>query len=320
MAQTGCPFCAETQGADAASDCPFCAENPEQGNEGGCPFCEGTPPEGQKQPEVADQDDQAAQQDLATAPAPADDTNSVPTGQAAEQNPKIQSPDSNNAQAAAGSPQDRANYDQMGMNPPIAGKPTAGDNSSPVGEGQANPMDNSGSGAPVAPPSAGGDEDEGGDAVMPENAHSKEAMMAIATQIEGETADGKPDEKQEAQQIDDTAIVGTEFGRQRTSRPEGYGQNTPSDMGLDEEQAQEENPDLSSVLKDGLDSQAGNIDKEKVQRHGWPGPSRLQGFQADFGKSTRASSSVLSSKYFHACCHDQNGGDVRTRTSSGRSR
>ncbi len=259
--EDGCPLCA--QGSDQSSDCPFCQAadtNPESDS---CPFCSGTPPEGQKQPEMAEQDNHAAEQDLSTQTAPADDQNAMPDGHMEEQNTKIQSPDSSNSQAPTGSEQEQMDYDQMGMNPPIAGKPVMGNNSSPVGEGQANPMDNT-AGAPVAPPSAGGDEDEGGDAIMPENAHSKESLQSIAEQIQGETVDGKTDEKQEAQNIDDTSIVGT--GREgNTSRPEGYGGNTPSDMGLDEEQAQEENPDLSSVLKEGLDSQSNNIDKEKVR-------------------------------------------------------
>jgi hypothetical protein len=249
--QEACPFCAEAQNVTPSNDCPFCQENP--GGESDCPFCA-----------TAGQSDQGVvQQDLATQTAPADDSNVQPDANAQEQNSKIQSPDSNNSQAPAGSAQERADYDQMGMNPPIAGKPTPGDNSSPVGEGQANPMDNT-AGAPVAPATAGGDEDQGGDAIMPENAHSKEAMQAIAEQIQNETADGKTDEKQQAQAIDDTAIVGT--GTEgNVSRPEGYGQNTPTDMGLDEEQAQDGNPDLSSVFKEGLDSQASNIDKEKVR-------------------------------------------------------
>lgn len=88
--------------------------------------------------------------------------------------------------------------------------------------------------------------------------------MSIAQQIEGETAEGKPDEAQEAKQIDDTALVGT-GSEGPASRPEDYASNTPGDMGMDEKHAEEENPDLSSVLKEGLDSQASNIDKEKVR-------------------------------------------------------
>lgn len=258
--EADCPYCAEQEGV-SSSDCPFCSENPEGSSD--CPFCMDSPAQGQKQPEMMEQDNHAAQQALSTQTAPADDPQEQPDGHQAEQNPKIQSPDSNNAQAPAGSEQEKQNYAQMGMNPPIAGKPTIGNNSSPVGEGQANPMDNT-AGAPVAPPSAGGDEDEGGDAIMPENAHSKEALQAIAEQMESETAEGKPDEKQQAQAIDDTAIVGS-GSEGNISRPEGYEQNTPGDMGLDEQRAEEENPDLSSVLKEGLDSHASDIEKDKVR-------------------------------------------------------
>ncbi len=51
---------------------------------------------------------------------------------------------------------------------------------------------------------------------------------------------------------------------ENVSRPDGYEEaQAPSDMGLSEEDSQEE-PDLSDVLKDGLDSHAKNIKKEKV--------------------------------------------------------
>lgn len=59
--------------------------------------------------------------------------------------------------------------------------------------------------------------------------------------------------------------IGDEF-EGGISRPDDYNEsNTPGDMGLAEDEVpQEESPDLTSVLKDGLDSHADGIQREKV--------------------------------------------------------
>lgn len=155
----------------------------------------------------------------------------------------------------------------------------------PAGEGQANPGDatiaNDTPETPIEPPSAEGQEVESGQAIIPEEgAHSKEALQAIAQQIESETADGKPDEKQMADKIDDTEVVGTEM-EGNTSRPANFDSNSPGDMGIGGEdttsEPAEESPDLSSVLQEGLDSNAEDIKKEKVRT--MIGQA-LQGFKA----------------------------------------
>ncbi len=226
--EESCPFCQEEAVLDPADDCPFCKEAPADAE--ACPFCQ----------------------------------------QETEQNTKIQSPDSNNAQAPAGSAEEKAQANEMGMDPPQNGKPEMGNNSSPVGVGQANPMDNT-AGAPVAPASAGADEMQANDAVSPEGAaipeegaHSKEHLQAIAQQIESETIDGKPDDKAMAAQIDDTDVVGN-AAEGNISRPDGFESNTATDMGLNGEHAAEDKkPDLSAVLREGLDQQSDEIQKDKV--------------------------------------------------------
>lgn len=247
--ENDCQYCNQTDGIDpshckychdaeqeADQDCPFCQEN-EQVSE--CPFCE-------QNAEGSGADCPFCQQE-------------------AEQETKIQSPDSNNAQAPAGSDAEKQQANEMGMNPPIMGKPEIGDNSSPVGIGQANPMDNT-AGAPVEPPGAAADEVQANDSVIPEEgAHSKEALQAIAQKIESETPEGKPDEKQMAAQIDDTDIAGGEM-EGNVSRPGGYESNTPGDTGLDAEHGEEQNgADLSAVLREGLDNNADDINKEKAR-------------------------------------------------------
>jgi hypothetical protein len=47
------------------------------------------------------------------------------------------------------------------------------------------------------------------------------------------------------------------------SRPEGFEEDVPGEMGLSEE-GEEESPDITSVLQEGLDSHAGNIQRERV--------------------------------------------------------
>jgi len=256
-----CPFCEENGATDEfgnpdsgdANDCPFCAESTPDADE--CPYCKDDAASGQKMPEEAAADDHAAQQ--AT---------------------RIQSPDSNNSIAPAGSNDEKAQYDQMEMNPPIMGKPELGNNSSPVGEGQANPMDNT-AGAPVEPPSAEADEIQANDSIIPdESAHSKDELKAIAAQIENETAGGEPSDREEAKQIDDTDIIGDKV-EGNTSRPGGYESNTPGDMGADKENEVKEDsePNLSAVLQEGLDDQADNSQREMVVQMV---STALQGFKA----------------------------------------
>ena len=284
MNEQDCPYCQQTDGIDPThckwchdleaqageEDCPYCKESQTvaMGDESDCPFCQGQ--------EAHSDDNKCPLCPPETAPslqAPSPEERAATLGggnatdNMAEQATKIQSPDSNNSQAPHGSAQERTDYDQMGMNPPIIGKPTPGNDNSPAGTGENVNSDAYGTTqVPAEPPTAGGDEVESGQALSPEDNHSQEAMQAIAERIEGETAEGKPDDRQAARAIDDTQIVGNE-AEGNISRPGGYQQNVPGDMGLDEQNAVEnEEPDLSSVLKEGLDSQAQNIDKEKVRQ------------------------------------------------------
>lgn len=99
--------------------------------------------------------------------------------------------------------------------------------------------------------------------------HSKEALQAIAQEIESDgQATPAQSDQQVAESVDDTALaVGTSMDG-NTSRPDGFGQNTPQDMGIAESpqsgEAQSSTPNLGSVLQEGLDSHADNIQREKV--------------------------------------------------------
>lgn len=100
-------------------------------------------------------------------------------------------------------------------------------------------------------------------AIDPEDNSSKEALSAIAQQIE---AEGSPPASA-VNAIDDTALpVGTEV-EGNISRPDGYGSNTAGDMGLGGTNGPEDNgedPDLSSILEEGLDEHADGIQRERV--------------------------------------------------------
>lgn len=302
--EENCPWCQQTDGVDPThcklchemeqpngEECPLCAQT-NQGVQDDCPLC-------MEHDTVQDGCALCAEQQASLEsapslkPAPADDDfnldnpQSMPspgqpemmsgdnhaanqleekedTDHLREQAPRINSPDSMNSQAPHGSAEEKAQYDEMGMNPPITGKPTPGNDNSPAGLGEGVNSDAYGTTeTPVAPGHAEGQEAESGQVIIPsEDTHSKEALQAIAEQIEHETADGKPDPNQ----IDDADIVdnGTEGN---VTRPEGYDSNIPGDMGMDSEHPDdsEDHPDLSMVLKESLDSQSQDIDKEKVR-------------------------------------------------------
>jgi len=96
----------------------------------------------------------------------------------------------------------------------------------------------------------------------PEDNSSKEALTTIAQQIE---AEGNPPASA-VDAIDDTALpTGTEI-EGNISRPDGFGTNTPGDTGLGGTNGpnDDEDPDLSSLLEEGLDEHADGIQREKV--------------------------------------------------------
>lgn len=96
---------------------------------------------------------------------------------------------------------------------------------------------------------------------------SKQAIQAIAQQIEQDPSMGGsgpgPQGAAVALATDDAAIVPVTDVVDGVSRPESYLQNSPTDMALDEDNTSVA-PDLSSVLHEGLDSHADNIQRERV--------------------------------------------------------
>lgn len=99
--------------------------------------------------------------------------------------------------------------------------------------------------------------------------HSKEAMMQIAQQIEGDAgitpgAGPGPAGQAVADNTDQASLaVGTSM-EDNVSRPSGYDQDNDSDLGNPGGPQTSGAPDLTSVLHEGLDAHADNIQREKV--------------------------------------------------------
>lgn len=182
---------------------------------------------------------------------------------------------------------DSENFAGQDLNPPAIPKPILGENP----QGQITPMDDTtnnnanldpqGNGEVTihtAPVGTGIPTDQPKESVQLD--HSKEAMLAIAQQIEGDQGIGSgpgPQGKEIAENTDQAALaVGTTM-EDNVSRPAGYGDDNESDMGLAESPQSEQAPDLTSVLHEGLDAHADNIQREKVVQMA---SQALQGFKA----------------------------------------
>lgn len=234
-----CKYCHDAEMAADEAPCKYCAENEAKENE--CPYCK-------------------------DATEGADCTYCKQNEENADQVPHGKSPDSTNATAPAGSEEEKAQANSMGMNPPIQGKPELGNNSSPSGIGEAGP--GSAGSASEQPDESGKGAPNEKESIPQEGAHSKEALQAIAQAIEGQTPEGKPEEKEIADDIDDANIIGDKT-EGNISRPEDYGSNKPGDMGMGggsqhPDEDHDNSPDLANVLREGLEDGADSMQREKV--------------------------------------------------------
>lgn len=219
-----CPYCQKIEQADHA-DCPYCAALTQAGEEGSAGQC-------QYCVEMTD-------------------------------GPGTVNPTTTDSQ----------NFIGQDLNPPEIAKPQVGDQG-PIPQGIATddgPTVNNSMLDPQSPSVAALDPNAAGPKEMVQLDQSKEAMMAIAQQIEGDG--GATPMQQQAQinaaapameQIDSTQqAIGTEM-EGNVSRPGSYDDNVPGDMGLSDDHTSMGGPDLSQVLQGGLDSQADNIQRERV--------------------------------------------------------
>lgn len=236
-----CQYCDETDGIDN-DHCKYCHDADVEATEADCPYCV--------------EADAATTEDCPYCAEDQAEESNCPY--CAEQTAELQSPDSSNQQAAPGSPEETAQYAEMGMSPPGIPKPQVGDGMSPSGSTGEAPI---AADIPAGSPATSD--------IAPEDAHSKEAMLAIAAQIQNETVDGKPDDKEIADQIDDTAIVGNEM-QGNVSRPGSFDSNDPGDTGLDTQHADDNaegngSPNMGDVLQEGLNNNADDIQREQVR-------------------------------------------------------
>ena len=90
----------------------------------------------------------------------------------------------------------------------------------------------------------------------------EETVQSIAEQIEEEPVNINP-QSQAVNQIDAADIPTGDAMEGNISRPEDFdSKNTPKEMGLTEENENE--PDITGVMREGLDSHAENIQRERV--------------------------------------------------------
>jgi hypothetical protein len=91
-----------------------------------------------------------------------------------------------------------------------------------------------------------------------------ETPAAILQQLDADGAEVTQDDMAAVNNMDDADLAIDRGAEENVSRPEDYGKEVPRDMGLGEEEQQEEGPDLNGVLQEGLDNHADNIQREKV--------------------------------------------------------
>jgi hypothetical protein len=128
--------------------------------------------------------------------------------------------------------------------------------------------------------------------------HTQGGMGQILDQIVAEDGESTSVPGIDSTDVDDAKqpIAGSMEGN--VSRPPGYGESTPGDMGLDQQQDLEADepeqemapaPDFGSVLKDGLEDHADAIQKERVMSMV---AEALQGFKANKSSLDQAKEQV----------------------------
>lgn len=241
-----CPYCARNEApADSLANCKYCAASETPGTD--CKYC--------ARPEVAAEAagcKYCAQMEQGT------------NCEYCAAGPATQNPTTTDSEDFAG----------QDLNEPAIPKPIPGEDP----QGQITPMDETtnnnlaldgaGQGESNVQVSAGV-APSAGPAESVQVDQSKEAMQAIAAQIAGDPSGTGvnqgpgPEGAAQAMATDDAALAGGTNVIDGTSRPEGFASNVPGDMALDEDNAAVA-PDLTSVLHEGLDSHAENIQREKV--------------------------------------------------------
>jgi hypothetical protein len=232
-----CPYCARLNHNPAedghAQDCPYCMEmaehNPaEDGHSQDCPYCQQSRQNGGGM----------AGDDQSISPNPPS-TQVLPTTQDGEN--------------YLGQDQARPSMDKP---PAISSTPSGLGINTDVATNENRKLAEVNMGTGVAGGENGSNVIAPGQTVNPENTGTVESIL-------GEIDNIPPNEQAQRTQVnqDDAANMpdGTNM-EGNVSRPEGYSQNTPSDLGLGDQHV----PDITSVLQEGLDNHADSIQRERV--------------------------------------------------------
>lgn len=250
-----CPYCSAMEQEVAASsleNCKYCAASESPGTD--CQYC--------NRPAAAETGPNAGDCSYC-----ADMAHRDQECQYCGQGPSTQNPTTTDSQDFAGQALDAPAIPKPipGENPQEQVTPmddTTNNNLALSGQGEANMQVSPADGLPTTI--------SAGPAESVQVDQSKEAMQAIAQQIEQAPpvsgAGPGPQGDATAMATDDSAIASANGPMVNgVSRPEGYAQNVPSDMGVGQEnEAETPAPDLTSVLHEGLDAHADNIQRERV--------------------------------------------------------
>jgi hypothetical protein len=276
-----CQYCHNEAPGEGEADCQYCQEQelnpiegkPDPATDGGCQYCQQTTAETGEDtckycgydrpgsdnldfPEVADQDDQFGKEKEQQ-----DNRPHAPVH-------GLVSPDSNNDQSIPGSKNEKELYNKMGMNPPEIGKPAPPDKRPPIGQGpvaEVQLVQEDRSPANQDPNQRLDDQRDVPKEPQrdPEDNHSKEAMMNIARQIEEQATPN-------ATNRDEVGVENLPSGTNmegNISRPDGFEQQTPGDMGepgANQTVPEDDEPDMMNIFSQGLDNHSESINKEKA--------------------------------------------------------
>lgn len=265
ISSDNCPYCEQTDGVDT-EHCKWCHELEEQQQE--CPYCKGS----QENPAHAPQAYELAEQDCAFCKEK--DQKEKEDCVFCENKPtSLVSPDSNNEIATSDSEEEM--YDRMDMNPPEIKKPGISEEP-PIGMNP--PMDNESDDEDLNQNLKNSREipeeqisienenlnDVSKEDLKSEDNHSREVLEAIAEKI-------KQEETPLRSKINDIGDEDVDTGstmEENISRPEGFFQSSPGDMGQDganiKSHNKEDVPNFKELLQEGLDKHAGSVKKEKT--------------------------------------------------------
>lgn len=180
--------------------------------------------------------------------------------------PEVQNPTTTDSQNYAGQDLDAPAEDKPipGADPQLAATPVDDTTNNNLA------LDHQGQGESNVQVSGGIDPATAGPAESVQVDQSKEAMQAIAQQIEqtpagaGIGAGPGPQGAAAAMATDDAALAPGTDVVDGVSRPGSYSSNSPNDMALADGGQDDQAPDLGQVLGEGLDHHADNIQREKV--------------------------------------------------------